>query len=124
VELREVAQADIKKCCPLDGVRVTEMRAKDAYTTTSITMEDASGHVMVIQGGSYSNDLDVFVKAPPRKVKKYRLTGELFTGSLGLEVKIDETFDDHMDAVARKQGLEQHGGTFAIAEVEVEAPEE
>ena len=124
MELAEVKQADIAKNCPLDGVKVTEVRIKDAYTTLSLTLTDAAGHIMVIAKGGYSEDIDVFVKAPPRKVTKYRLVGELFTGSIGLEVKIDETFDDRTAAETRKNGMESHGASLTLTEVEVEVPDE
>lgn len=107
--------------CPLDGVRVAEIR-NNQYAMSSITLVDAAGHTMVVEGAEYSGSVRVLVKAPPQKVKKYVLAGRVFTGSIGLEVAVNETFDSQADAVNRKQALEQHGAELTITETEAEVP--
>lgn len=120
MNLQTVKQEDINKCCPLDGVRIVEVR-RGAYDATSITLEDAAGHIMVIEGSQYSSAIHILTKAPPKKTTTYTLTGQAFTGSVGLEIKINETFNSMADAVLRKQALEQSGGeNFTITETEVE----
>lgn len=123
MQLVQVKDADIQKLCPLDGVKIAEVR-QNSYAAMSITLVDGAGHTLVVQGSDYSGCVRVFVKAPPQKVKKFRLLGELFTGIVGLEVNIDETFDARDEAVTRKNALEQHGGSFKIEETEVEVAEE
>lgn len=122
MRLEIVPSEHVQKCCTLNGVRVAETR-DGPYALGSITLMDDAGHIMVIEGGDYNNSIRVLGKAPPKKQKVYRLVGEMFTGSIGLEVKIDETFDDRSQATARKTALEQHGGSFTITETEVEVPD-
>jgi len=124
MRLETIKTEDIQKSCPLDGVKISETR-KNSYSLTSITLTDAAGHTMVIEGGEYTGSIRVLVKSKPPKVKKYTVTGSAFTGSVGLEVAVNETFEGRADAVNRKLALEQAGGSgFKITETETEVTED
>ncbi|MDD4890916.1 MAG: hypothetical protein PHU85_13425 [Phycisphaerae bacterium] len=122
MRLEQIKADDIRRSCPLDGVTVSETR-KSAYAMTSITLTDAAGHTMVVEGAEYCGSVRVLVKAKPPVRKQFILAGEVFTGSVGLEVKVNETFDSRAAADTRKNVLEAHGANLAITEIEVEIPD-
>ncbi len=123
MRLEQIKADDIATSCPLAGVKIVEVR-KSQYAVTSITLMDSDGHVLVIEGAEYTGSVRVLAKAKPRTRKQYTLTGQFFTGSIGLEVNINETFDDSMAAMSRKNHLSQNGGSnLTITETEIEVPE-
>jgi len=64
MKLINVNPNDIAKCCPLDGVRVAELRGGD-YGPTSVTLVDVAGHIMVLEGSQYSGCLRFLVAEVP-----------------------------------------------------------
>jgi len=64
MKLTNVKQNDIAKCCPLDGVRVAEVRGGE-YGTTSVTLVDVAGNIMVVEGSEYSGCVRFLVAEVP-----------------------------------------------------------
>lgn len=121
MKLVRVAQGNIAKSCPLDGVTITEVRMKDAYSTLAITLMDHAGHVLVFERGGYSDDVMMLVKAPPDQVKRYIVEGSVAAG-----VRVREQFDSRPEALTRKEELlRAHGQDthLDVNEVMVEVPE-
>lgn len=79
-------------------------------TVRAVTLKDASGYTLVIRG---DYGVSVLIPAPPKMVKRYRLTGTL----KGL--KYEEFFDDRYSADVRSTELEEFDNKGEITEVEV-----
>lgn len=110
MKLVSVKTADAIK---LTGITV-ELEIVD-NSTKSATLTDADGNMVQFAIDSYN--FKVYVKAPPVRVKKYHLHGEV----LGLSV--DETFDAEHEAMHRRNQLcsgMHNEPELTITEVEVE----
>lgn len=122
MQLTAIDKDQIIKLCPLKGVTVTEVRSHSSNYLQSIRMEDEEGHVMVVScSGTYSAEMQVLLKVPPKKVKKWKVLGEITGG-----VKVDEEFGDSTSASDRKSELGRihEGAQLEIKTVEVEVQDE
>lgn len=121
MKLASIDLKDIVRLCPLKGIKVAEVRTVNGHLE-SVSLEDAEGNVMAFSlYEHYGKELHVLLKAPPEKLNRYVLTGELAGG-----VKVNETFENNIDSVTRKQELlrtyPDASLEINVLEVEVEEP--
>lgn len=120
MKLASVDTKNVAASCPLDGVKVTEVRLHD-NKLESVQFVDEAGHVLVIACKvDWNNELKVLVKAPPEKVTKHQVSGELPGG-----VKVTELYDDEYACRQRKEELTRTHPTslFAVEPIKVEVPD-
>lgn len=103
----------------LDGVTVSIERVNDS--NQSVTFTDVTGRILKIAKGQYG-ELDVLIPAPPKKTKKYAVTGRLL-GTL----PVNETFAERYEADTRKGEIEKASdysdkNDLTVTEVEVDIP--
>src|SRR5215203_4277642 len=99
--------SDIK----LPGGLVADVEQVDGCTR-GVSIRTPEGAVLLVARGDWS--ISVTVPAPPKMIKKFRLTGEL------RGVKYEEMFDDKYAAETRGRALSDDGELAGeIAEIEV-----
>jgi len=86
----------------LDGIEISEVRRDSNDSFLSIRLSDKSGNIIeVTKGGSYSDSIAVFIKAPPKTIKKFRVLGN-FLG----RIEIKEDYKTPEDAQHRFDSLQ------------------
>lgn len=105
----------------LEGIKFDVVRNEQGGIQ-SLRMEDAKGNiVLVTKAESYSNTINVQVKAPPKLVKRWHLKGVV----AGLHV--DHLFDDEYTATKAKSEYEakvRREDDAALTVEAVEVPED
>lgn len=115
MNLQTIKKADEIK---LAGISA-ELENRDG-SLFSVTLTDANGTFVKVSQGRYS-DIQIMAQAPPKKIKKFALTGKL----LGI-APFSEQFDDEFAASTRKSELEKQAGypeNFGLEIVPVEVEE-
>lgn len=104
----------------LDGIDVLNMKM-DGETIRGILLRDKKGNYLDISESPYSG-FNVSVKKKPEIVKKFKLVGSAFDGT----VKINELFDKEPEAITRKDEMtnkcleKDMDSVLSISTIEVE----
>lgn len=105
----------------MKGIDIIEV-SRDGNIVKGIRIKDADGRIFEIRGTSYSNEaLAISTEALPEKVKRYRLTGQIF-GFLPLE-GLSPLYANKEVAEAARDRVKKEVPNASVAVEEVEMTE-
>lgn len=97
----------------------------DGYGIKGLRLLSENGECLEIRGAQYSNTLEVFTISPPKKIRKFRITGTTRNGLVPVDVLLPTKEEAEKILSQERKQAEESGENFALELCEVEVlPEE